>query len=388
MSDVPPQAALIDDEAPLHELATALAAAPWLGLAAELNAARAYRPRVCLVQLNVAGRLHAVDPLAFEGRRPNPVHAALTRLPAGVPVIVHGGEYALAALARDLQVTFPTSVDTQQAAVLLGLPATGLRALCAELLGVKLSPPLSVDWLQRPLASAHIARALEDVAHLGALYTRFMERIQAHDLEDELAIASRPAPARPFVTPDTPDPRRYRRMPGAAALPPEGLHLLGALVRFRDMKARELDVPPGRLLPNAQLVDLAHAPERALTRLSGMRFHSRLVHADLEALRRVVAVALASDPSPEPIRPEPLPLPHPPKKGVPTPAIKARLARLKAWRRNEAAARGVGLMAILPLSALEHLAFFPKTPLAEVPDLGRRRIERYATAIAGLLGTA
>lgn len=386
---------LVDDDATLARAAELFAAAPWLALAVELNATRGYRPRICLVQVNAGGHLIAIDPLAFEGRRPDPLTAALAHVPSATRVIVHGGEYALAALHRERHVNLGRGatgrailVDTQQAAVLLGLPATGLRALCSSLLGVALPGPQSVDWSQRPLAPAVIEHALTDVAHLGALHDVLMTTIDAADLTDELALASAPPPPRPFVTPDTPDPRRYRRIEGASALPPEGLHLLAALVRWRDLKAKELDVPPGRLLPNAQLVDLAHAPERALQRLAGMRFHSRLVHADLEALRRTVALALASEPHEEALEVVPPRLagaPPTPKKGPPTPVIKARIARLKAWRRGEADLRGVGLQAVLPLVALEHLAYFPQTPLSAVPAFGRRRSERYAAVIASLL---
>jgi len=387
MDPAAPNYLLVDDDATLARAAEQIAMATWLGIAVELNATRSYRPRICLVQVNAGGRLLALDPLAFEGRRPDPLSAALARVPVASPVIVHGGEYALAALQRCLHVTFKYLVDTQQAAVLLGLPATGLRALCSSLLGEVVPPPQSADWSQRPLAATLVEHALADVVHLGALYDVLLRKIDATDLVDELALASAPPQPRVFVTPDTPDPRRYRQIEGASGLPPEGINLLGALVRWRDLKAKELDVPPGRLLPNAQLVDLAHAPERALQRLAGMRFHSRLVHADLEALRRTVALAIAAEPEPEATEPRAA---RPtgavtPKKGPPTPAIKARIARLKAWRRGEAEARGVGLQAVLPLVALEHLGYFPVTPLADVPGFGRRRGERYAAIIATLL---
>lgn len=378
-ADAKPQ--LIADDPGIARAGAVLAAAPWVALALELNATRGYRPKICLVQVDAAGELMAIDPLAFQGRRPDPVAAALGRITG--TVIAHGGEYTLAALERELHWLPERLADTQEAAVLLGLPATGLRSLCADLLGVTLPPPLSHDWSQRPIAPAMVAHALGDVAHLGALHRVLARRITAADLEDEWAIASRPRPSRSFVTPDTPDPRRYRRLPGARGLPAEGLHLLGALVRWRDMKAKELDLPPGRLLTNAQLVDLAHVPERAVERLTAMRFHSRLVHADLEALRRTAALALAT--AGERTPPSDGGAPRAPKRGPPTPEVRARLQRLKAWRRDEADRRGVGLMAILPAAALEHLAWFPGTPLVEVPMLGRRRVERYARAITALL---
>jgi ribonuclease D len=385
----PPE--LVDDDDALAEAKALVQRAPWLGLSLELNATRSYRRRICLLQLNVGGRCLAVDPLPFSARRPEPLADLLAALPAGAPAIVHCGEYALMALERELHARFEPVVDLQQAAVLLGMPATGLRSLCAELLEVQLPAPLSLDWLQRPLRPAAVAHALADVEHLGALYQVLMQRIRDADLEDELALASRPPPARPSVTPDTPDPSRFRRMPGASTLEPEGLELLAALVRWRDFKAKELDVPPGRLMTNAQLVELAHAPDRALQRLASMRFHSRLVHADLEALRRVVVLALSAEPGADPApaqdeQAQPAPRKRKAKKkGPPSPAVKQRLARLKAWRREEAEARGVGLQAVLPGVALEHLAFFPDTPLGEVPSFGRRRGERYADVLKRLL---
>lgn len=388
---LPDSIALVDDEHALAAVRELIANAAWLGLSLELNATRSYRRRICLVQLDVGGRLVAIDPLPLSGRRPEPIAAALGALGAGAPLIVHGGEYALMALERELHLRFERVFDLQQAAVLLGLPATGLRALTADLLGVALPAPRSVDWLQRPLPSDLIDHALADVRYLRALHGVLGQRIRAADLEDELALASTPPAPRSSALPDTPDPRRFMKIPGASTLSPEGLALLRALVTWRDLKAKELDVPPGRLLTNAQLVELAHAPERAGERLAAMRFHSRLVHADLEALRRVVALTLSDEGGREagPAPSERVVAMHAGaaaqrRKGTPGPAVKARLARLKSWRRVEAASRGVGLAAILPLVALEHLAFFPETPLSEVPGLGRRRIERYAARLAEL----
>lgn len=385
LSDLPP-ATLVTEEESLARARERFATTPWLGVSVELNATRSYRRRICLLQLNIGGESCVVDPFPFEGKRPDPIAELLGALPEGAPMIVHGGEYALAALERELKVSPPASlVDLQQAAVLLGLPATGLRSLCAALLDVELPPPRSLDWAQRPLALEAVEHALVDVVHLGALYDALIGRIRAADLEDELAIASRPPPAR-ALPPDTPNPRRFRRIAGASMLPPDGLELLGALVQWRDLKAKELDVPPGSLLTNAQLVELAHAPERAHERLASMRFHSRLVHADLEALRRVVALAKPSGPEPRP--PPPSQPPRKLRKGPPSPAVRARISRLKNWRREEAEARGVGLQAILPAAALEHLAYFPETPLAEVPALGRRRSERYAEILGTLISSA
>ncbi|MBL8787508.1 MAG: HRDC domain-containing protein [Deltaproteobacteria bacterium] len=421
--DASPLPTVIAEPRALAALGDVLGAARLLPLAVETNALGAYRPRLCLVQLEVGaafeGGLVAIDALAFEAR-PSPLAALFARLPEDAALLVHGGEHTLAALRRELGVRPRHVLDTQEAAVLLGLPRTGLKALLHEYLGVTLPAPRSIDWRARPLDGEAVAHALTDVAHLRALFGVLHQKIVAADLEDELAVASALIGAA-RVTANIPDPKRFRTIDGASSLEPEGLHLLHALVTWRDQKARELDLPPGRLLPNALLIQLAQAPELAAERLNpnvpGLRarFHSRLVHADIEQLRRVVRVALATfgeveaTPAAEPRHPTPLasspssgpgappsgPVASPPdlpplpkRKGPPDPATRTRLAALKAWRRDEAERRGIGHAGVLPLVALEHLAFFPESALAEVPGFGRRRAERYAAELARVLGPA
>ncbi|MFO0747467.1 MAG: HRDC domain-containing protein [Myxococcota bacterium] len=328
-------------------------------------------------------------------------------------MLVHGGEYTIAGLRRDLHVALAghRMIDTQQAAVLLGLAETGYRSLCKSLLGASLPAPVSVDWSERPLQPAHVAHALEDVRHLGGLWSVLSRRIAAADLHDELGQASALVASTPPRA-NLPSPDRFKHLPGASALPAPGLALLQALVTWRDRKAKELDLPPGKLFPNAQLVALARAPERAADEIQRMRFHSRLVWSDREAVRRIVVTALAeSGPAPRAPAPQaataaaPGPLdgavptsaeaarPRKPPRasGPPSPLVKARIERLKRWRRDEAERRGVGLQAILPGAALEQIAWFgaaSEAALSAIPGFGQRRVERYASVLLALIADA
>ncbi|MCC6621331.1 MAG: HRDC domain-containing protein [Deltaproteobacteria bacterium] len=394
---------IVDDAAALERLYATLAGADGLALAAEENAMHAYRARVCLLQVAlVSGEgeptAYVIDALAFQGVKKSPLADLPRYVPPHARVVVHGGEYALAALRRDFAMDFGANppIDTQQAAVLLGLPETGYRSLCRTLLEVALPAPASVDWRLRPLSPDLVEHALADVRHIPALWRILARRIAAADLEDELAIASGVVAATPTHA-NAPDPLRSRHLPGASGLPPEGKALLDALVRWRDAKARELDVPPGRLLANARILALAQRPERALADLDRIRFHSRLLWDDREALKRQVTIALEAGAPPSPSsRPATASAPRPaaprPARslraaGPPSPIVRARTARLKAWRREEAARREVGLQAILPGAALEHLAWIGAADLeglAAVPQLGSRRIERYGAALLAL----
>lgn len=397
--------ALIDESHALEACFDALAGAAHVAIAVEDNGTRAYRPEVCLVQVAImpAGRsadappdLFALDPTPFRGVRPHPFGALLGRIGQNATILVHGGDYAVAGLRRDFHLRFahdplaraepavppPALVDTQQAAVLLGLPETGYKSLCGSLLGIDLGAPVSRNWSERPLPFDAIAGALVGVTHVPRLWAVLAERIAAKDLHEELAIASRIV-ARTSERANQPDPGRFRHIEGATALAGIQRALLAAIVQWRDAKARAFDCPPGRVLPNPQLVALCRAGAQAADEVSMGGFHSRLLWNDREELRRLIARVLA-DPAaaaaaavdnspPVPPRAPPTPV----RKGAPTAVVRTRTRLLKLWRRDEAARREVGLQAVLPGAALEHLAFFGAEELATVPQLGPARIARY-----------
>jgi ribonuclease D len=366
---------LIGDVAGVERAARIAAAAPWLAISGETNALHAYRERLCLLALNAGGALFVVDLVALRGR-PRALRSleALLIDPAR-PIWVHGGEYLVAALKRDFQIAPAGLVDGQQAAVLLGRPRTGYRALAAELCGVAVSGPVSVDWAARPLAEAPLSCALDKVRHLPAIVTALLAEIHAADLDDELAEAGAevgwtPAEIGRF------EPEGFLRLKGAHRLSAPSLRVLRALWLWRDAKARSLDVPPGRLVPNERLTDYARNPDIARERLKHEHFHSRLVWGDHEELLQAVSSAIV----------EATPLPSRRETSPPTPGVRERGRRLKAWRQEEALRRGVGLQAVLPGKALRYLELHGLQDVAAIPGLGARRRERYAATLARLCG--
>lgn len=403
----------------LADLHTLVASSELVALSVEADTRHGYKPTLALVSIATSGVDDAATTLATldvvnNSRSPateapfgperGPLEAIFRAL-AHARLLVHGGEHPLALMRRQLGLRFPRVIDTQQAAVLLGLPKTGLRALVAERLQAELPPARSVDWTKRPLAPEDLEAAQAGVRHLPALWRSLATGIARHDLSDELEVASRlveDPPLPPLVRIDNlPDPRRFRHMAGAERLSPEGLLVLAALSRWRDQKAKELDLPPLAIFSNAQLVDLATSPEHAQARLAQVRFHSRLVHADQQSLRLAILTAMSeaeSQRSGVPAVPTMTLTDLAPvartgrdaptqavKKGRPSAATRERMGRLKDFRRVEAERRGVGLMAVLPAVALEHLAFFPETPLELVIGLGKSRIARYGEVLRSLL---
>lgn len=346
-----------------------------VGLSAEMNAMHAYHVRVCLIALAIDDGLHLLDVSALRqrpmGLRPL---APLIEGAVGPRLLVHGGEQLVAAFKRDLRLQPSRLFDLQQAASLLGWPRTGLRALVERVAGVVVPPRITVDWGQRPLAPGADEAALGHVRWLPQLGEALAAEIAAADLAEEADIASEEVAWTPAEH-GRPEADGFLDLPGARRLAEPARRVLRAVYQWRDAKARELDVPPDRLIKNAALVELALRPPGQVEALARIPFHSRLLFGDRQELERVMARALEVNAPP---------LPPPRERPPPPPARRERTRRLKQWRDAEATARGVGLQAILPKKSLDYLAIHGASDLAAVPMLGPRRAARYGEILRRL----
>jgi len=359
----------------LAELSAALATTHELALDTESNSMFAYRERVCLVQLNLvdhthAGtpRLFAIDPLAFES--PGEATSPLVEwLALGRRVLLHGGEYDVAVMKRELG-TSPTNLfDTQAAASMLGFVRTGYANLCGELLDVKLSKEhQQFDWARRPVPPGPRRYALDDVRYLPALARVIEERVRAADLEQEVAIACQAvAGAAPHGGMN--DAEKFWRVVGSERLPREVLARVASLVSWREAEAERRDQPPGRLVSKESLLELARRAPTAARELESFGLSRRLVADRAESLLAALA--------------QPTAVPEKERRVPGDPLVEARRSRLKAWRDEESKRREVTAQAVLPTRALEALAL-GEPDLAAVPQLGDKRIRMYGSMLAKL----
>ncbi len=373
----PPPHRRVPQEAGLDELAAALERAPRHALDSESNSGFAYRERLCLLQLNVGGELWLVDlpalPVAADGTshaldRLRPVLESPERR-----TILHGGEFDVGCLKRDYGLALRGVWDTQQAARLLGWQKTGYAALVEKLCGVALAKGFSpYDWARRPLPERALAYALDDVRYLPRVQQEIATAIAAADLEEELAIAN--------ATVETAewsggfDPAALWRLKGAGGLPRPALAVLTVLLAWRDRLGKHLDLPPGRVINHRLLLALSRTPpaDEAGLRRAGLRGRRLARHGRelLEVLRSA--------------RRDPPPIPEPPARERLPPAVRHRRDRLKEWRRQEAARRGLPEQTVLPAAALEHLARHGAGDLAAVPQLGAKRARLYGAQLAEL----
>lgn len=201
---------------------------------------------------------------------------------------IAGDEWVLHAATQDLTCLRevgldPVSIfDTELAARLLGLPRVGLGTVVEELLGVHLAKEHSAaDWSTRPLPEPWLQYAALDVELLpdlrdaiaGLLVEAGKTDIARQEFADELTrelVVTRHEP--------------WRRLSGIHSI--RGLRNLAAareLWLSRDALAQQLDVAPGRLVPDASLTAAAKAMPESKRALAAMReFTGRASRTELD----------------------------------------------------------------------------------------------------------
>ena len=181
----------------------------------------------------------------------------LTPVGEGTDWVLHAASQDLACL-REVGISPQRIFDTELSARLLGLERVGLGPVMAELLDVHLAKAHSaVDWSTRPLPEPWLSYAVEDVERLvdlrDALANLLIES-EKMDFALEEFEAVRLRPEKP------PSEEPWRRLSGMHVLrhAPQ-LAVARSLWLSRDELARERDVSPGRLIPDAAIVAAAGA---------------------------------------------------------------------------------------------------------------------------------
>lgn len=361
--------------AELSELAVRLADHPVHVFDTESNSGFVYDERLCLLQFEVGGGIWLVDLQALpDGQGTlDPLRPVLES--KQTTTRLHGGEFDVGCLKRDFDLDLGGAWDSQQAARFLGWEKTGYGSLVERVCGVALDKAYSHhDWGRRPIAPEPLQYAVQDVAYLSEVCDRLVELIREADIEEELELANRAVMESTWGGGFQED--GFWRIKGAGSVPRQQLPMVVALHRWRDEVARRVDRPPGRVLNNKMLLALSRNPPTTPGHLRRVGAHGRLVREHGHEILATIARARNKPPEVPP---------RPPGAGGGPEAAK-RGDRIRKWRREEAARRGVPEQVVLPTSALRHLALFPDGDFAEVPQFGEKRGRLYGEALRRILG--
>lgn len=247
-----------------------------IGIDAERASGFTYSQRAYLIQIYRRGAgTFLFDP---------PMIGAFTELNdamAGEEWILHAASQDLACL-REVGLNPLAIFDTELAARLLGLPRVGLGTVVEELLGIHLAKEHSAaNWSTRPLPESWLVYAALDVELLPDLRERMSEML-AEAGKTEIAAQEFEAVQKREVKAPRAEP--WRRLSGVQAIRSQvNLAVARELWLARDALARELDVAPGRLVPDASLVAATRAMPATRQALANLReFSGRASRSELD----------------------------------------------------------------------------------------------------------
>jgi ribonuclease D len=357
---------------------------------AERASGHRYGQRAFLVQLRRAGTgTLLLDPAAL------PDLGSVGAVLGDTEWVLHAATQDLPCLA-DIGMRPRRLFDTELGSRLAGLQRVGLAAVVEEFLGLTLAKEHSaVDWSIRPLPEPWLRYAALDVEVLVELRDVLAEELDRQGklewAQEEFAAIAAAAPAAPRNDP-------WRRTSGMHRIRSRRqLAIVRELWLARDALAQELDVSPGRIIPDSSVVEAAiGAPQtrRALTGMSTFtgRGSRRYIDVWADAIRRALDL-------PE----EELPPLHVPTEGPPPPrvwpdrdpAAAARLGRARAAVTTVAAKHRLPVENLLSPDIVRRLCWSPPQPADEsgvrafLAERGARswQIELTATVLAaGLAG--
>jgi ribonuclease D len=249
----------------IEELAELAAAGERIAIDTEFVSERRYQALLCLVQVAVPDpeaddrvRTEVLDPLEGE-----PDFGPLARVLADpeVEVVMHAGRQDVAILRRTLDTEVTNIFDTQVAAGFLGFGnQEGYESLVRKVLKVKLKGSEGFTrWDRRPLTPQQLEYAADDarlLLTLGGELERLLEE------RGRLEWAREESRWLEGVSDERDAERSYERLPRLGRLSEAARGVALELVEWREAEARGADRPPGSVLPDQALMELAKRTPR------------------------------------------------------------------------------------------------------------------------------
>ena len=316
----------LDDPVAAAELASRLGSEDRIALDCEAAGFHRYSDRLCLVQLSTRDEDYILDPLAFDA---TPVLQPLLEDPS-IEVLMHGADFDIRLLDRDLGIHLRGLFDTQAAAAILGVRSLGLQSLLESFLDVRLSKKHQrADWARRPLPDDMLEYAANDTRHLHELADVLREKLRE---KGRLAWAEEEFRELEGVRwEEDPDEDPVGRVKAARELDPRQITALREALAWRDRIARELDRASFRVVGDDALVEVVRSRPSSVDELASVKgMNGRLARSEGQALlERLERVDRLPDEQLVPYTP-----PESDGPGRPPPEVEEKARELKSVRNR------------------------------------------------------
>jgi ribonuclease D len=246
---------------------------------------KTYYPKLCLIQIATETDAYAIDALA-PGIDLTPLDAIFAD--TTIIKVFHSARQDIE-IILGLFGRVPTPLfDTQIAAMVCGFgEAASYETLASKLADATIDKSSRfTDWSHRPLTEKQYLYALSDVTHLRTVYLRLMEMLQetgrSQWLEEELQTLTNPDNYQ--LHPE--DAWKKIRLRSSS---PGFVRLVKALAQWRELKAREINIPRNHLLKEQTLLEIAAGAPTSIEELKRIRHIGGIGNNETLA-REIVAV--------------------------------------------------------------------------------------------------
>lgn len=271
---MPPAYRYISEPEAAEDVFGSLAAEEEIAFDLEADSLHNYREKICLVQISSPSENCIIDPFACR----EAFHALESLLgDRGVRKVLHGSDYDIRLLKKELGCDVRNVFDTMIAAQLTGREQYGLAVLLEESFNVRLDKKHQrADWSARPLTEDLLAYAVLDTAWLLQL-----KKLLEEDLlrlgrltwaEEEFRLLEE-------IEPQPPKELSALNIKGARRLEPRQQALLQGLLEVREKEAERMDRPPFKVLSNQVLLAWVENPPRSRKEILDTRGASKRVLA-------------------------------------------------------------------------------------------------------------
>ena len=258
---------MIDTTDALNKACARLSQHEFVTLDTEFMRETTFYSKLCLIQMASPEEDVLIDPLAHDLDLSD--FFALMRNEA-VMKVLHAGRQDIEIFWHQDQCIPSPAFDTQIAAMVCGYgDSVSYEQLAHDLAKARIDKSSRfTDWSQRPLSDAQLHYARSDVTHLRDVYlalkTKLDESGRAHWLADEMRILTSPS------TYDMKPEDAWQRLKGRIRKPRDQA-LLMELSTWRELEARERNVPRSRVLKDDAVIDIVTAAPRSVEALGKLR---------------------------------------------------------------------------------------------------------------------
>ncbi len=251
----------------LADFCASLAGSAFVTVDTEFLRETTFWPKLCLVQLGGPEKARVIDPLA-EGLDLEPLFALMRN--RAVLKVFHAARQDLEIFVKLMGEVPAPLFDTQVAAMVCGFgDQVSYETLATKLANGQIDKSSRfTDWSRRPLTEKQTRYALSDVTYLRKVYEKLEARLRksgrAEWLEAEMATLTDPA------TYDLPPQDAWRRLRPRTTRP-EYLAALQAVAAWRELEARNRDIPRQRILRDEAAMEIAAHPPKSTEDLGHIR---------------------------------------------------------------------------------------------------------------------